>query len=65
MFRWRDGFVGAALGGIIATLCWAEWPASFPLLMTIAYGGGVGLVLGLAYGTRAADWLGDLFASLW
>jgi hypothetical protein len=65
MFRWRDGFVGAALGGVIAALRWAEWQASFPLPMTIAYGGGTGLVLGLTHGTPVTDWIGDLFASRW
>ena len=65
MFRWSDGLIGGVLGGLIGALCWTGWPASFPLPVTAAYGIGTGLILGLTYGTRVADWLGDLLTSLW
>jgi hypothetical protein len=63
--QWREGLAGGVLGGLVGVLCWAGWPASFPLPMTIVYSGGFGLLLGLSYGARVADWLGDLLVSLW
>jgi len=65
VFSWRDGLMGAFLGVLIGALCWAWWPSSFPVPAAVAYGSGTGLILGLFNRTRVADWLGDLFASLW
>jgi len=63
--HWREGLAGGVLGGLVGVLCWTGWPASFQLPMTIVYSSGIGLLLGLSYGARVADWLGDLLVSLW
>jgi hypothetical protein len=61
--RLRDGLAGALLGSIVGILALLWWPhASMAGTMaSLGTGAAIGLLLGLALGTKALEWLGVLF----
>jgi hypothetical protein len=64
--RQRGALVGGVVGattGILASLWWP--PHSTGIGATIAIATAIGLILGLASGTRGFGRLGTLFDSLW
>jgi len=63
MLRWRDGLVGAVMGGLVGGLFWAASPTMLSAVAMV-YGCAGGLALSLFYGTRVADIVADLFTSL-
>jgi len=61
--RLRDGLVGGVLGSTAAILALLWWPHASTAGKMAVFGTGTvtGLLLGLALGSKALEWLGTLY----
>jgi len=61
--RLRDGLVGGVLGSTAAILALLWWPHASTAVKMALFGTGTatGLLLGLALGSKALEWLGTLY----
>jgi len=61
--RLRDGLVGSVLGSTVGMVALLWWPHASTAGTMAVFGTGtvIGLLLGLALGSKALEWLGVLF----